>query len=61
MCTFMVISPSVLLRMRNVSADNCREEHNIHLYTVTFFAENRVVYGTMFKNTLQPDRPQMAV
>ena len=36
-CTFVIISGSVLLRMRNVFDNNCTADHNIHFYTVTFF------------------------
>jgi len=30
LCTFMIISRSVLLRMRNVSDKSCRENQNTH-------------------------------
>jgi hypothetical protein len=41
--------------MRNVSDENCREK--IRFNKCCF--KNRAVYETMWKNVLQPDRPQM--
>jgi len=31
------------------------------LCPITFFPENRVAYGVMWKNKVKPDRPQMAI
>jgi len=58
--TFLIISRSVLHRTRNVADKSCRENN-------TFFfqhlppPENLAVYEIMFKNILQPDRPQMKI
>ena len=41
-CTFMVISHSFLLRMRNVSGKSCRENQNT-FYAQYVFPENRSV------------------
>jgi hypothetical protein len=61
MCTFM-ISRSVLLRMRNVLETKDVEKIKIRcLYSTTFFKENRVIFGIMWKNTVEPDRPQMTI
>jgi len=46
-CIFFIISCSVLLRMRNISDEICRETF-ITFYN--FFFENRVVYEIMWKN-----------
>jgi len=56
--TFLIISRTVLLRMRNVSDESCRENKiKKHiLYSVTFFSENRAVHET-WKNIEQPARP----
>jgi hypothetical protein len=35
--TFMIISRTVLLRMRNVSDKNCRENQNTHFVFNNFF------------------------
>jgi hypothetical protein len=59
--TFMVISRSVLLRMRNVSDKSCRDIQNTHLCSATFCSENRAVYEIMWKNVVEPDRPQMII
>jgi len=58
--TFLIKSRSVLLRMRHVS-DRFVEEIKTHTVFRKFFFENRAVYGIMWKNTVQPDRPQMTV
>jgi len=45
--------------MRNVSNKICTETH----YTLFMFNNifrNRLLYGIMWKNNVQPDRPQMA-
>jgi hypothetical protein len=36
LCTFMIISRSVLLRMRNVSGKSCRENQHTHLMLIFF-------------------------
>jgi len=47
--------------MKNVSDKSCRENQNIHFTFNFFFVENYVVYETMWKNILEPDRPQMNI
>ena len=58
----MIISLSVLLRKKNV-ADKSRHEkikaHTFMLNNGFFFFENRAVYEIMWKNTVQPDRPDI--
>jgi hypothetical protein len=56
--TFMTISRSVLLRMRNVLNKSCRENQNTHFMFSIFFSENRAVYEIMSKNMVEPERPQ---
>ena len=46
--------------MRNVPGKSCRENQNTN-FTVNTFSENRAVYGIMFKNILEPDKPQMTI
>jgi hypothetical protein len=43
---FMIVSHSVLLRMRNVSDKHCRETENIFYIQLTFIV-NRAVYEIM--------------
>ena len=47
--------------MRSVSERSCRDNQNTYFVINNFFFENRAVYEIMWKNTVQPDRPQMAV
>ena len=51
----MIISRSVLLRMRNVSHKSCRENQNTHFVfsDLFFFFENRVVYEIMWRNMVE--------
>ena len=58
---FVITSRSVLRRMRSVSDKRSRENQNTHFISNKFFSsENRAVYETMWKNIVEPDRPQMA-
>jgi len=54
----MIISRSVLLRMKNVSDKFCRGNGNTFLFN-TFFSDNRAVYEIMWKNMVPPDRLQI--
>jgi hypothetical protein len=57
-CTFMTISRSILFRIRNVSDESCRENQNTSFIFNNLFSENRAVFEIMWKNMLEPDRPQ---
>ena len=59
--TYMIIYRSFLLRMRNVSDKIWRENQNIHFILKNFFTENPVFYEIMWKNIVQPGRPQMTI
>jgi hypothetical protein len=61
LCTFMITSRWVLLRMRNISDKSCRENQSTHFMFNNFFPENRAVYEIMWKNMVQRDRPQMTI
>ena len=39
LCTFLILSRSVLLRMRNVSDKSCRENQNNHFVFSNFFSK----------------------
>jgi hypothetical protein len=58
LCTFVKISHQILLRMRNVSDNICRENQNIHFIFNNFFSENRAVYEKMWKNIVERGRLQ---
>jgi hypothetical protein len=47
--------------MRIVSVKSYRENKNIISYSIILFFENRFFYEIMWKNTVAPDRPQMAI
>jgi hypothetical protein len=36
LCTFMIVSRSILLRMKNISDKSCRENQNTHFISITF-------------------------
>jgi len=54
----MKISRSVLLRMRNVT-EKTLEKIKTHILCPISASENRVVYEIMWKNIVEPGRPQM--
>jgi len=56
--TFLIIYCSVLHKMRNVTDKSCRENQNTH-FMINFFFDKCAVYEIMWKNTEQPDRPQI--
>jgi hypothetical protein len=58
---FLIISRSLLLRMRNVSDKSCTENQNTHFVSSNTFFENRAVYEIMWENTVQPDRLQTKI
>ena len=61
--TFLIISRSILLKMRNVSDTRSRENLNTHSTSNTFFFffDYRAVYEIMWKNKAEPDKSQMPV
>jgi hypothetical protein len=60
--TFMIISSSFLLIMRSVSLRQICRRHKTHiLFSIFFCFENLVVCEIMWKNVIQPDRPQMTI
>jgi hypothetical protein len=49
--TFLIMARSVLLRVRNVSGNSCRENESTHfVLSDFFFSENRAVCEIMRKN-----------
>ena len=53
--TFLIISHSFLLIMRNVSDKSCRENQNTHFRFDNFFL-NRTVYEKMWENMVLADK-----
>ena len=59
LCTFMIISRSVLPRMKNVSGKSCRKNQKIYfVFSNFFFPENHAVYEIVWDNIVERDRPQ---
>ena len=59
-----VLSRLFFLRMRNVADKSCRENQNTHFVFNTFFfsrLENHAVHDIVWKNIVDPDRPQMTI
>jgi hypothetical protein len=61
LCTFLIISRSVLHRIKNVSDKVTEKLEKTHYVQVTFFPENRAVHEKMWKNIVEWGRPQMAI
>jgi len=60
-CTFLIISRSILLRMRNVSDESCRGNPDTHFVFNNFFFLNRPFCEIVWKNIVQPGRPHMTI
>ena len=60
-CTFLLLSRSFLLRMRNVSDKLCTETQNTRIMLNNFFLKIVPLMKKMWKNMVEPDRPQMAI
>ena len=59
--TFLIISRSVLLRMRNVSDKSCGENQNTHFVFNNFFLRKSCLFEIMWRNMVERGRPQMAI
>jgi hypothetical protein len=59
--TCIIISRLFLIRMRNVSDKSCRENQNTHFVFSNGILENRTVYEIMWKNIVEPGRPQVII
>jgi hypothetical protein len=57
--TFLIISRSVLLRIRNISEKVVKKFKTHILGSLTFFLKNLLFYEMMWKNIVERDRPQM--
>jgi len=57
--TVLIVSLSVLLRMRNVSDKSCRENQNTHFVLIYFWKSCRL--SDNVGKTVKPDRPQMKI
>jgi hypothetical protein len=57
----MIISRSVLPRMRNVSDKSCRENRNAHFMFNNCFSTVVPLYEIMWENFVQTDRQPMTI
>jgi hypothetical protein len=55
LCTFVVVSRLILLRIRSVSDKCCREIQNTRFQH--FFSDSRAVYEIKWKNMVEPGGP----
>ena len=55
----MIISRSILLRMRNISDKNCKDKQKKHFMFHKDFLTKNMPFEKRWKNIVQPDRPQM--
>jgi hypothetical protein len=60
LCTLMIVSCWIILRMRIFSDKSCRKNQNT-FYVQQLFPENRAVYIIVWKNVVEPGRPQMTI
>jgi hypothetical protein len=58
---YFIIPLSDLLSMYIISHIICRETRNTHFMFNNLFFENRAVYGIVWKNVVERDRPHMTV
>jgi hypothetical protein len=56
-----MISPSILLKMRNVSDKRRRENQNTHFMLNDFYSEYHAVYDAMWGNIVELEGPQMTI
>jgi len=59
--TFLILCCSVLPRMRNISGSSCRENLNAQFIFSNFILKNRAICEMMWKNIVDPGRPQMRI
>jgi len=59
--TFIIIACWIPFRVRNVSDQLSREIQNINFILSNFLPENCAVHEIMWRNVVQPDRPQMTI
>jgi hypothetical protein len=55
---FLIISLSVILRMRTVSDKSCRGNQNTHFMLNNVFVKNRAIYEIKWKNIVEQGSTQ---
>ena len=59
--TFVIVSRSVILRMKHVSDKSCTENQNTHIMFDNVVFENCAVYEIMWENAVERGRLQTAI
>ena len=59
--TFTIIYSLILRIIRNFSDKSCKGNQNIQFMFSIFFFENHTLYVIMWKNMVQPNRPQITI
>jgi hypothetical protein len=59
--TFFIISRSGILIMRKIFRTKVVEKIKAHILCSVSFCKNRAVYEIMWKNMVQPGRPQITI
>jgi len=58
--TLLMVSRRILLGIRNVSNKMYSENQKTYfIFKLLYFCENRAVFEIMWKNVVQPGRPQV--
>jgi hypothetical protein len=60
LCKFSKISRSIILRIRNVLEQICRENQDT-VYVQKHSTEIRAIYDIVWKNMVQPNRPKRPI
>jgi hypothetical protein len=59
--TFLIITPSFLLRIRNASEKRSWKNQNTYFMKNNFILQSRAVYQIKWKNIVEPDIPQTTI
>jgi len=59
--TFLIISRSVLLRLKNVADKSCRETQSTHFMFSNIYSKIMLFMRFMLKNIVERGRPQMTI
>jgi hypothetical protein len=59
--TFLIISRSVLPRIKMFQTNFVEKIETHILCSINFFSKNSAVYELVWKNKVQPDRPQITI
>jgi len=61
LCTFMIISRSVVLRIGNILDKSCRGNENTYIVCLVTLSANRCAYEIMWNNMVESYGPQITI